>query len=168
MKSQHFAISLGVLFGLAACTSKQTQETPRPTLPVIAAAPQNTTVNIGSAATFSVDAPGGAYYQWSRAQFDSAGAISSWTAITGAVLSSYTFTPTLEDIKTPLPQYRVEVFDETRILSLVSAGATLSVLVPAGYPLFTTQPQDLMLAPGGTAVFTVANSGLPAPALQWQ
>ncbi len=168
MKLLLHAIAAGALACLFACAGKSSQDTPRPALPQIISQPQNAAVSIGGAATFSVEATNGAFYQWSSALFDSTGAVSSWIPIAGANTASYSFTPTLDDIKTPLPQYRVEVYDATRILSATSAGATLSIVVPTGYPLFTTQPASIVVGPGGNAVFTVVNSGTPAPTLQWQ
>jgi hypothetical protein len=168
MKLLLHAIAAGALACLLACAGKSSQDTPRPALPVIVSQPQNAAVTIGAAATFSVDATNGASYQWSSALFDGTGAVTAWIPITGATASSYSFTPTLDDIKTPLPQYRVEVYDATRILSATSAGATLSIVVPAGYPLFTTQPASIVVGPGANAVFTVVNAGTPAPTLQWQ
>ncbi len=45
--------------------------------------------------------------------------------------------------------------------------ATLTVL-PDIAPLITTQPINQSVAPGGTATFTAAASGTPAPAVEWQ
>jgi hypothetical protein len=153
---------------LVACGGKDTRETPRPALPVITTPPADVTVTIGQTAQFSVEAPLAASYQWSGALFDSTGAVTAWLPITGAVTSTYLYKPTLDDQKAPHPQFRVEVFEATHVLSQVSNGASLTVLVPDGYPVFSTQPVGTVVAPGANATFTVANAGNPAPTLQWQ
>jgi hypothetical protein len=162
------AIVPGVLFALLGCGGKGTQETPRPVLPTLVSQPQNLAITIGTTATFTVNADGGASYQWSSALFDGTGAVTAWLPITGATAASYSFATSAEDVKTPLPQFRVEVFDATRTISATSAAATLSIVVPKGYPLFSSQPQATVVAPGGSASFTVVNAGSPAPTLQWQ
>jgi len=157
-----------VLACLAACGGKGTKETPRPVLPVITTQPADLSVTIGGTAAFTVEAPLAASYQWSSALFDATGAVTAWLPIAGATGSTYAFKPTLDDQRTPRPQFRVEAFDATHMLSEISAGASLTLVVPAGYPVFTTQPSGIVVAPGANAVFTVANSGNPAPSLQWQ
>lgn len=157
-----------VLACLVACGGKGTTQMPRPVLPVIVSQPADLSITIGATASFTVEAPLAASYQWSSALFDSTGSVTAWLPIPGATGSTYTFKPTLEDQRTPHPQFRVEVFDATRTLSEISAGASLALAVPAGYPVFTTQPAGIVVAPGANAVFTVVNAGDPAPALQWQ
>lgn len=162
-------LAAGALVCLVGCAGKgDSQSTPVPVLPVITTQPANAVVNIGSSASYTVTAANAATYQWARATFDSTGNVSSWLPIAGATADTYTFTPTLDDIKTPLPQYRVEVVDATKTLSATSAGASLSIVVPTGYPIFTTQPISTVVGPGSNATFTVVNNGAPAPTFQWQ
>jgi hypothetical protein len=172
MKLLLHAITAGVLVCLVACAGKNTQETPRPTLPQITTQPQNIVIpvaNLGDQATFSVVATNGAYYQWSSAVFSGTGIITAWAPIAAATGSSYSVTTSIADIgRTPLPLFRVEIYDATRILSATSAAANYSISVPTGYPFFTTQPVSVIANPGTDATFTVVNSGTPAPTFQWQ
>ncbi|MBK9797051.1 MAG: hypothetical protein IPP58_11240 [Holophagaceae bacterium] len=172
MKLLLHAIAAGAIVCMVACAGKSTQGTPLPMLPMITSQPQNAVINvadIGTQATFSVEATNGAHYQWSSALFSGTGSISAWAPITAATSSTYAVTTTKADIgRTPLPLFRVEVLDATRTLSSTSAAASLSISVPVGYPFFTTQPAPVIANPGTDATFTVVNSGVPAPTFQWQ
>jgi len=172
MKRLLHVTAAGALACLIACTGKTSQDTPIPALPSITSQPQDAVVNIadlGTDATFAVVANQAGSYQWSRALFSGTGAISAWAPIPGATAASLAVTTTKADIgRSPLPLYRVEVFDPTRTLSTTSAAASLAINVPTGYPFFTTQPAPVIANPGANATFTVVNSGVPAPTFQWQ
>jgi hypothetical protein len=49
----------------------------------------------------------------------------------------------------------------------VTSTATVTVTVLPVPPLFTQQPANQTVAPGATATFTAAATGVPVPALQW-
>jgi hypothetical protein len=122
-----------------------------PLLTAVNLAPQSQTVIQGASVTFSVAASSDwpLSYQW---QLNS-------NNIPGAVGSSYTIN-------------NVQAAD-AGIYSVVIASFANSVATNAGAltveipPAITAQPQNLTVAVGGTAVFSVAASGTPPLAYQW-
>jgi hypothetical protein len=50
----------------------------------------------------------------------------------------------------------------------VTSNTTIRKLVLPAAPVITAQPQNAGFIPGGSATFTVAASGSPAPTFQWQ
>jgi beta-galactosidase len=124
--------------------------------PAITAQPQNTTVNQGSTATFSVTAGGTGplTYQWSK------GGI----AISGANSASYTTPPTVDSDNGSTFQVAVTSGGQTTPSSI----ATLTVTAPTGTaPTITTQPANQNATVGSTATFTVAAGGTGPFIYQW-
>lgn len=134
---------------------------PAPVAPSIAVQPADQTVTEPAAATFSVTAGGSAplTYQWQR------NVASTWTNITGANAASYT-TPATVRANDNGAQFRVIVTNA--VSSATSNTATLTVNPAPVAPAFTTQPLNVTVTEPATASFTVAATGTPAPALQWQ
>lgn len=132
-----------------------------PVLPAFTAQPGDASVFAPDPATFSVVATGTPTptLQW-QLSADGGG---TWTDISGATGSSYT-TPATSSGDSGA-RYRVVATNS--VGPTTSAAATLTVTVPT-LPSFTTQPADVTITAGGDAQFTVAVSGTPTPALQWQ
>lgn len=146
-------VSIGASLLLAALTACQGGggSSPAPTqAPTITAQPVDTTVVVGSPATFSVIATGSPTYQWSR----------GGSAISGATTASYTSPATTSA-------------DDNAVFAVVatngggfvnSANATLHV----NYVNVTSQPADTTVVAGGSAALTVAASGSGTLSYQWQ
>ncbi len=126
--------------------------------PVITQDPQNTTVNSGSAASFTVAANGipTPTVQW-QVSADSGANFTDMAAETATTL-------TLSSVPIGLNgnQYRA-VFTNGGGTA-TSVAATLTV---QSAPIITTDPVSQTLAVGATATLTAAASGLPAPTVQW-
>ncbi len=127
-------------------------------LPSITAQPQNVTAAVGDTAVFTVTASGsGLSYQW---QFSSNGG-SSW----GAAKADGNTTKKLSvpaTLSRDGYQYRCKVTNSAG--TVTSSAARLTVLEK---PSITTQPKNVKVNEGGTAVFTVAASGTGL-SYQWQ
>jgi hypothetical protein len=122
--------------------------------PLIAVQPQNVTAIAGETARFAVGATGGRLqYQWRR----------DGVAIDGATASSYT-TPatTLADDGA---QFSVAVSNASG--QAQSAVATLTVQAAPTPPTISLQPQNVSVAVGATAQFSVVASGTSLH-FQWQ
>jgi hypothetical protein len=139
--------------GLAACGgSGSKSDSNTTTAPTITTQPQNQTVTLGSAATFSVQATGTAplSYQWSK----------NATAISGATSSSYTTPATVSGDNGAT--FTLAVSNSAG--SQTSNAATLTVNVP---PTITTQPQNQTVTVGSKATFSVAATGTAPLSYQW-
>jgi hypothetical protein len=126
--------------------------------PTVTTQPANQTVTSGQTATFTAAASGSPTptVQWQV----SADNGTSWTNITGATSTTYSFTAQSTDSG---KQYRA-IF--TNLLgSATSNAATLTVNTT---PVITTQPANQAVNAGQTATFTAAANGSPAPTVQWQ
>ena len=154
----------GALFSVVVTNSAATATSNNATLTVTAAStapaittqPENQSVNVGQAATFTVVATGtpAPTYQWRK----------GGTAISGATSASYT-TPT------------AEIGDNGALFSVVvtnsaatatSNNATLTVTAASTAPAITTQPANQSVTVGQTATFTVVATGTPTPTYQWR
>jgi len=126
--------------------------------PIINTQPQNTAVNAGDNASFSVVASGAApfTYQWQ----ENSG--SGFTAISGATAAALTRNNVTSFMNGY--QYRVVVTD-TNGLSKTSNAATLTV---NSAPTMTTQPQNTAVNAGANASFSVVASGAAPFTYQWQ
>lgn len=128
-----------------------------PVAPTIALAPQAQSVAEGLTASFSVQANGSAplAYQWLR----------DGVAIGGATQATYTTAATT--MADHGAGFSVRVSNAAG--SVTSAVATLTVTAPVPTaPVITTQPLDRSAQAGGSASFSVAATGLPAPTYQWR
>ncbi|HOX55287.1 MAG TPA: immunoglobulin domain-containing protein [Candidatus Paceibacterota bacterium] len=120
--------------------------------PLIVVQPQNQSVVVGNGVTFSVTAQGvlPLTYQW---RFNGAD-------ISGATLSSYTKNPVQ-----PADAGIYSVVVANAYGSIVSAGATLTVLVP---PSIITQPASQTVDQDGAVSFSVAATGTAPLTYQWR
>lgn len=128
-----------------------------PANPAIFQQPSDQQVVAGQTATFSVQAaaPGQTLnYQWRR----------NGTDIAGAGASTYT-TPatTLADDGALF----TVVVNASGGGSITSNAATLHVAAAPTVPAITTQPQDITVTAGQSAVFSVTATGTPVPTYQW-
>jgi hypothetical protein len=127
------------------------QITPAAIAPAIAIQPQDQTVIAGQTASFSVTATGTAplSYQWRFNGTNISGATASAYTRSGAQTSDAGF-------------YSVVI---TNAAGLVTSGnAVLTVNVP---PIVTSQPQSQITNQGADVTFTIAATGTPPPAYQW-
>jgi hypothetical protein len=129
------------------------------TAPVVGTNPSSQTVNAGQSVGFTAMASGTPppTVQW---QVSTNGG-SSYTPISGATTTTYTFTPTA----TQSGSLYHAVF--TNIAGTVTtAAATLTVINAA--PVVTTNPSSQTVNAGQSVSFTAAASGMPMPTVQWQ
>ncbi|MGA2865983.1 MAG: immunoglobulin domain-containing protein [Verrucomicrobiota bacterium] len=122
-----------------------------PLLAAITVPPQGQTVLQGGSATFSVLASSAAplSYQWRH----------NGTPIPGATASACT----IDDVQ-PASAGAYSVVVSSFVGDVISADAPLTVNLP---PAISGQPQDLTLAPGDTAAFSVRALGDPPLSYQW-
>jgi CSLREA domain-containing protein len=127
-----------------------------PVAPSVTTNPTNQTVCDGGTATFTAAASGvpAPTVQW---QVSTGG---SFTNISGATSTTLSFTATAADNGN---QYQA-VFTNASGTATTTA-ATLTVNTA---PSITTNPANTTVCEGGTATFTAAASGSPAPTVQWQ
>ena len=127
--------------------------------PAFTTQPADATVTAPGTATFTAAASGSPTYQWSS---EAPGA-SSFTAISGATSASYTTPATT----TTQSGTKFEVTATNSGGSVTSNVATLTVNPGLTAPVITTQPTPQTVTAPGTATFTAAASGNPAPTYQW-
>jgi sugar lactone lactonase YvrE len=124
------------------------------TAPVVLVPPANETVNLGSAAVFSVGAAGAAPFTY------------QWYFNGGAIIGATGPTYTVADAQTAdAGSYSVAVSNATG--SATSTAATLAVNLPAGYPEITAQPQGGTLTAGGSVMLSVSVTGSGPFTYQW-
>ena len=135
--------------------------TAAPVVPAITVQPADESVTEGGNASFSVTATGTSpAYQWQRSTdggttyADLAGATGATLNLTGVVLAENGH------------RYRVAVTNSAG--SVTSTAAVLTVSAAASAPAFSTHPADASVVAPDTATFSVAATGAPAPAMQWQ
>lgn len=124
------------------------------TAPVITTQPTNQTVTAGGTATFTAAATGSPTptFQWRK----------DGTAIVGATGTTLTLTNVAVSAAGTY-----SVVATNSVNTATSSNATLTVNAAATAPVITTQPTSQSAAVGGTATFTAAASGSPAPTYQW-
>ncbi len=118
--------------------------------------PANTTVNTGSAATFTASATGATAVQW-QVSIDGGATFSN---VSGATSTTLSFTAASSQNGN---KYQA-VFTN----SGGSATTTAATLTVDFAPTVTANPANTTVTAGSTATFTAAASGNPAPAVQWQ
>ena len=124
------------------------------TLPVLRIQPAGSTSAAGGRVVLTTVATGiGLAYQWRK----------DGVAIGGATGPSLVLDPIAAG---DAGVYTVVVSNPAG--SVVSSAAVLAVDPVPAAPAFTAQPQSQTVQPGFAAVFPVAVSGNPAPALRWQ
>ncbi len=132
--------------------------------PVMTAQPVSDTVNPGGTATFTAAASGNPApnVQW---QQSTNGGSATWSNISGSTASIML---TLNNVSLSENGYEYMAFFTNSSGITESSTATLTVTVAATLPTVTTQPVSETVNAGGTATFTAAAGGNPAPSVQWQ
>jgi alpha-tubulin suppressor-like RCC1 family protein len=126
--------------------------------------PADKTVTAGQNTTFTITAAGTPTltYRW---QYSTDG--TSWTNLTNTAPYSGVTTTTLTIASASVAldgtQYRCAVTNPLNTVE--STPATLTVIIK---PAITTQPESTTITAGANATFTIAATGFPAPAYQWQ
>ncbi len=133
--------------------------------PAFTAQPGNQTIAAGGSTTFAVSATGSPLptYQWqvstnSGATWASIAAGAPYSGVTGNTLLITGGTATLNG-------YQYRCIASNSVASVASNAATLTVQFA---PAFGTQPTNQVASTGGSASFTAAAAGNPAPTYQWQ
>lgn len=138
--------------------------------PTILRAPATLSVTDGQAAAFEVEAsaPAGLAITWQKSTDNGATWLDQGAGTAIANGSRLAFTAQLADHGT---RFRARVCNGSGATQtcISSADATLSVtpLTPGMAPQITTQPADQSLSANGSASFTAAASGSPAPVITW-
>jgi hypothetical protein len=129
--------------------------------PAITVQPAGQSVIAPDPATFTITASGTApSYQWQRS---TDGGV-TWADIAGATAATHGTGATL----TAMNDHRYRAVVGNASGSVTSSAAVLTVNATPTLPVFTTQPANQSVSGGSVATFTVAATGTPAPALQWQ
>lgn len=133
-----------------------------PAAPVVTTQPASTAVTAPAAATFTAVVTGNPAptLQWQR----STDAGATYADIAGATQASYTTAATALGDNGSLLRLRAVNTAGT----VTSTAATLTVNAALVAPTIQQQPQDVNTTPGQTATWTVAGTGNPQPAYQWQ
>ncbi len=119
--------------------------------------PTSITVNSGSPASFSVTATGtGLAYQWRKGGNN----LSNGGNISGATSATLSINPT-----SPADVGSYDCVVSNTCGSQTSNAATLGINVA---PSFTQHPSPQSACPGGSASFSVAATGTPAPTYRWR
>ncbi|OIR03999.1 endoglucanase C precursor [mine drainage metagenome] len=126
-----------------------------PSAPSISTQPQNTSVNQGASATFSVVAAGvpAPTYQWQKSGVD----------IQGATNSSYTIAAA-----SPSDAGSYDVVVSNSQGSVTSGYAELYINPATAAPTISHQPSNVSTSVGGSASFSVSATGNPEPTYQWR
>jgi len=150
-----FTVMVTNVAGSQASTAATLTVNGGPVAPNITTQPQDQSVTVGAAATFSVVASGTAplTYQWSK----------NGTAINGATNASYTTPATV--IGDNGSTFTVMVTNVAG--SQTSTAATLTVTAAAVAPTIVTEPQSQTVVLGATATFSVAATGTAPLMYQW-
>lgn len=129
-------------------------------VPAISTHPLDQSVLAGGVANFSVSAQGNSLvYEWQRS---SDGGV-TYNTITGATAATYGLASSLTDNGA---LFRVRITNAGG--SVVSTPALLTVTPITIAPVVTSDPSSQSVLEGDSATFTVAGTGQPAPAIQWQ
>lgn len=152
-------VSNGTLPNATSNAATLTVRTP----PAVTVQPANATVIAPATAGFTVTATGTATltYQW-QVSADGGASWANATAGSGATTAAYTTAASV--LADNGKRFRCVVNNATGTPA-TSAAAILTVQTQ---PAITTQPVAQAAIVGGTATFTVAASGSPAPTYQWQ
>jgi hypothetical protein len=156
--SAAFVLAMFLLVGLMACAGSTQPGNPGGSVsPTITVQPSNQTVNVGTAATFTVAAGGTAplTYQWLKNSAVIAGAANS---------PSYTTPVTTAGDNRAIFQ----VIVSNAAGSTPSGTATLTVNAASAAPMITTQPKNQTVTAPATATFTVTATGTAPLSYQWQ
>ena len=135
--------------------------------PTISAQPAGQTVQVGETASFTAATAGAPAptLQWQKRSFLAAAfGFLAWTNIDGAVAATYTTPPrALADTAT---QYRV--WATNALGGVASDIAMLTVVEQFAPPVIQSQPGNLNVTVGGTAVFATTAAGAAPLSYQWR
>ncbi|MGA2471638.1 MAG: immunoglobulin domain-containing protein [Solirubrobacteraceae bacterium] len=131
---------------------------PATTSPSITTQPASETVSAGASATFTAAASGNPTptVQW---EVSDDGGI-SWTAISGATSTTYTFTSAAYQT--------AEEYEAVFTNSAGTATTSAATLTVTSLPVVTVQPTSQTVAAGADTSFTARASGNPSPTVQWE
>jgi YVTN family beta-propeller protein len=135
--------------------------------PIVTAQPGPQIVQVGQTASFTVRTGGlpDASVQWQkRSVVEAAFGIGTWTPINGATFGTYTTPPTTLNDNGML--YRAVA--TTVLGSTASDAALLTVVEQLAAPIVQSQPGNLNVTVGGTAVFAATVSGTVPLSYQWR
>ncbi len=163
MNGHQFRVLVSNGAGSATSAAVTLAVSPPPDPVLITAQPVSATVAAGSDASFAVTATGTApSYRWQSAPAGS----STFTDIPGGTGA----TLTLAAVAAGSNGLQLRVVVSNSVNSVTSTVAVLTVSggpAPVA-PAITSQPADLSVTTPAVATFTVAASGVPTPAIQWQ
>jgi hypothetical protein len=125
--------------------------------PVITSQPSSQTVTAGNTAFFTATASG---YPAPTVQWQVSTNGTTWTNISGATSTTYSFIPQYAD---NLKQYRAVFTNGSG-----SVNSSAAILTVNTVPTVTTQPASQTVNALSTATFSAVASGVPAPTIQWQ
>lgn len=127
------------------------------TAPVIIAPPSSRTVTAGTTVSFSVSVTGSPppTYQWRKDGVNIVGATSTTLALANVQLAQ-------------AGSYSVVVTNSDGTATSADASLTVMPFVQEVPPAITTPPVAQTIAAGGTVVFRVEATGIPAPTYQWR
>jgi hypothetical protein len=133
---------------------------PTAVLPTVVTQPANQSVVAGQPVTFNTVASGADLYQWKRSIDNGL----TYLAIADANSASFTIPVTTATDNNN--KFKCVLYNRAGLKG--TTAATLTVTAAAMKPTITTQPANQSVVAGLTAKFTVAASGSPTPAYQWQ
>lgn len=131
------------------------------TVPTVTTNPVSQSINTGAMVTFTAAATGNPAptAQW---QMSTNGG-TTWTKITGATSTSYSFTVSPSE-----NGYKYRALFTNSQGDVPTTAATLTVLTGLSTPTVTTNPVSQSIKSGLTVTFTAAAVGNPVPTAQWQ
>jgi len=153
------AAGLGLILFASCGGGGGSTSTPTPTAPAITLSPTSQTATAGNVVAFTVAASGNPTptYRW-----ESSPNGSTWTPISGAVNTTYSFT-----CQSSQSGYQYHAIATNTAGTATSTSATLTVSTPVA-PAITTQPASQTVSLGAIVTFTAAASGSPAPTFLWE
>jgi hypothetical protein len=125
--------------------------------PVITENPTNVSASVGNLATFTAAATGQPTptVQW----MVSVNGGTTFSPVVGATSTTFSFTTSAG--------MSANVYEAVFTNAAGSTTTTTALLTINSAPVITVNPTPLSIADGGSAIFTAAATGIPAPTVQW-